>query len=113
MNLSNNFFALVLLLVCILSIARPLNAQQLDPTKPFNSAGHVSSQKSQFNELSLQSIVEQNSEKSVIVSGKLLKVGDKIRNYTLKRIKISSVILKSADKQIELSLFSDVVEKSK
>jgi len=86
-------------------------AQQVDPTKPFGSSGYTDAKSKKIDKLILQSIVKQSSEKNAIISGKLLKVGDKIGKYKLKRIKTNSVILMSADNKIELSLFSDVVAK--
>jgi len=95
----------------ILLTSLAVSSQQVDPTKPFGSSG-ISGNKSEIpDKLILQSIIKQNSEKNAIISGKLLKVGDKIGEYNLKRIKTNSVILMSDDKKIELSLFSDVVAK--
>lgn len=110
LNTSRKNLLFVLLLVLVM-FSLVTKAQQSDPTKPFGGSGKALEKLNRFNKLSLQSIVNQNNEKSAIISGKLLKVGDKIRNYTLKTIKINSVILKSADNQLELSLFSDVMAK--
>jgi len=103
------------LTICALFLCHSLavNAQQVDPTKPFTQRGVNTAQTAIFNKLTLQSIIKQNLEKNAIISNKRLKVGDKIGEYTLQKINTNSVILKSADKQIELSLFSDVMAKSK
>ena len=116
MEYKNYILALVLSLSTVmifLCCSSTIFAQQIDPTRPFMQRGINTPQAIIFNKLTLQSIIKQNLEKNAIISNKLLKVGDKIGEYTLQQINTNSVILKSADKQIELTLFSDVMAKSK
>jgi len=87
-------------------------AKQTDPTRPF-SGSSAAVKKAKVNQLVLQSIVEQGGEKSVIVSGKLLKLGDKIGQYRLDEINTNQVTLISAEKRLTLPLFSNVVAKIK
>lgn len=86
-------------------------AQQTDPTRPF-SGGSEAVNKIAVQRMKLQSIVENGQDLTVVINGKLLKVGDRIEQYQLEKINKNSVVLTSADKRLELSLFSPIVAKS-
>lgn len=84
-------------------------AQNIDPTKPFISSvlkgGGVKKG------LVLETIVHGKKNKSAIISGKLMKVGDNIGVYQLNTINRSSVVLRSETGRLKLSIFSGVVVK--
>jgi hypothetical protein len=107
-------YKLIVLLIACFSCFFSLTvaAQQSDPTRPFG-ANNAAVKKSKENQLVLQSIVDQGGEKNAIVSGKLLKLGDKIGQYRLDEINKNQVILISAEKRLTLPLFSNVVAKIK
>ena len=86
--------------------------QQVDPTRPFGVTNNPA-QVIKGKQLTLQSIVGQGGQKNVIISGKLLKIGDNIGEYKLQQINANTVILRSAEKSLTLSLFVDVVTKTK
>ncbi len=113
--LVKNWLCLLLICPCYFSVSAKVN--QLDPTKPFSLANMPSNDKNSsanaFDKLVLQSIVERNNEKIAIISGQLLKIGDKVAEYKLITIKHNSVILQSIDKKLTLSLYSDIVTTSK
>lgn len=86
-------------------------AQQADPTRPLTGASEVVSKKA-AQRMKLQSIVENGQDLTVVINGKLLKIGDRIEQYQLEKINKNSVVLTSPDKRLELSLFSPIVAKS-
>ncbi|GAA6204010.1 MULTISPECIES: hypothetical protein [Thalassotalea] len=90
-----------------------VNAESVDPTKPFNFNHGAVASVANKNALVLQTIVENDGQKSVVINGQLLSLGDQIRQYTLSEITKHSVLLSSPEKNIELSMFSSVVAKSK
>ncbi|MDO6444744.1 hypothetical protein Q4493_03040 [Colwellia sp. 1_MG-2023] len=101
----------LLLFLCITSVS--VNAESVDPTKPLNfNLGSVASVVNK-NALVLQTIVENDGQKSVVINGQLLSLGDQIRQYTLSEITKHDVLLSSPEKNIKLSMFSSVVAKSK
>ena len=92
------------------------NAQSSDPTKPLSAAGFSSISKSEKiakAELVLESIVHGYEVHTAVINGQVLKVGDFIRQYKLVAVNNSSVVLRSAEKRLKLSVFSGVVVKSK
>jgi hypothetical protein len=50
---------------------------------------------------------------TAVINGQVLKVGDFIRQYELIAVNNTSVVLRSAEKRLKLSVFSSVVVKSK
>lgn len=83
----------------------------MDPTRPL-TAGAVADVKQTKTRLTLQSVVGTAMERRVIINGKSLKVGDDISGHKIIAIKPTTVVLSSADSNIELSLFSGAVKKS-
>ena len=91
-------------------------AQNIDPTKPLSGAGFSTTSKAEKTataELVLESIIHGYEVHTADINGQVLKVGDFIRQYKLIAVNNSSVVLRSADKRLKLSVFSGVVVKSK
>lgn len=91
-------------------------AQSADPTKPLSGASFSSSSKTvQTNKskLVLESIVHGYEVHTAVINGQVLKPGDFIRQYKLVAVNNTSVVLRSAEKRLKLSVFSGVVVKSK
>lgn len=84
-------------------------AYMTDPTKPLSYSANTSAKVIEKEELTLQTIVERENTKSVVISGQLLSVGDKIEQYELIKIENNSVVLSSPEKKLKLSLFSSVL----
>ncbi|WP_448565557.1 agglutinin biogenesis protein MshK [Thalassotalea ganghwensis] len=98
-------------LVCIVVVFVSFiafSAQERDPTQPL-SKSLTSKLTQQKKTLKLESIINQGQQKIAIINGRLLKVGDVIAQYRIKEINQNKVILATAENQIELSLFRQVV----
>ncbi len=86
-----------------------------DPTKPFAGNSPSSAPLNSDNQeekkvkLVLQSIIEQGTQRKVIINGKILKMGEHIEAYQIIKINSDSVILKSAEQRLTLSLFTKVL----
>lgn len=106
-----NLLVYKFILIILLSVFPIHNyAQDVDPTKPLsisNSAGIENIKKG----LVLETIIYSSKNKSAIISGKLMKVGDFIGEHELITVNSSSVILRSDDERLKLSMFSNVVTK--
>ncbi|GHE99095.1 hypothetical protein [Thalassotalea profundi] len=83
-------------------------AQEVDPTRPLSGSSTVAYHHVKST-MQLQSIVDNGEHSTVIINGKVLKVGDRIEQYQLKQINKKNVVLSSPDKHLELSLFSPIV----
>lgn len=83
----------------------------VDPTKPFSitaaplAVRHVHMQGAS---MQLQSIIERNGQSKAIINGKLVEEDGTIGDYQLVAINKDNVMLKSAERQVELSLFRNV-----
>ncbi len=97
----------VMLILYILSFQ--IFAQSMDPTKPLTLS--VVKSDGVKKGLVLETIVHGKKNKSAIISGKLMKVGDYIGVYKLIKVNRSSVVLRSEDGPLRLSIFSGVVVK--
>jgi hypothetical protein len=85
-----------------------------DPTKPkagfsaknktVQTSSDTTVKKSQA--LKLQSIIKKNNKKIAIISGKHIRVGQKIRGYRLSYIAETYVILKTEQTSLKLFLFN-------
>jgi hypothetical protein len=84
-----------------------------DPTKP--KAGFIGQSKSKSSSepkttktqaLKLQSIITKGDKKIAIISGKNVRVGQKVRGYRLSYIAESYVILKTDQTSLKLFLFN-------
>jgi len=93
-----------------------VSAQNVDPTKPLSKGGYPSishTGKTTKAELILESIVHGYEVHTAVINGQVLKVGDSILQYKLVAVNNTSVVLRSAEKRLKLSVFSGVVVKSK
>lgn len=88
-----------------------VQAQSADPTRPFSFHNTESQSVAKKNSLVLQTIVEHGKKKSVVINGKLLNIGEQISQYKLATIAEGYVVLSSPEKDLKLSLFSNVVAK--
>ena len=102
-------FKLSLLIVLYLLSFQGIT-QNSDPTKPFNSSTQASSNVVKKG-LVLETIIHGKKVHSAIISGRLLKVGDYIGQHKLVAVNRSSVVLRSDDERLQLSIFSGVVVK--
>jgi hypothetical protein len=84
-----------------------------DPTKP--KAGYTGKNKAvsstatkatKSQALKLQSVIIKNNKKIAIISGKHIRVGQKIRGYRLSYIAETYVILKTEQTSLKLFLFN-------
>jgi len=112
------FKNLYLITLCtIFLLVSPISeAQNIDPTKPLSSSDFSSMSKSNKagkSALVLESIVHGYEVHTAVINGQVLKVGDFIRQYKLVAVNNTSVVLRSAEKRLKLSVFSGVVVKSK
>lgn len=85
-------------------------AQSVDPTKPLSSSAQAGVEQLQKG-LTLETIIHRDTNKSAIISGKLMKIGDYIGEHQLIEVNSSNVILRSNDEQLTLSMFSNVFTK--
>ena len=94
-----------------------VSAQNNDPTKPLSAGGGPSSmcktEVATKSKLILESIIHGFEVHTAVINGQVLKVGDFIRQYKLVAVNNNSVVLRSAEKRLKLSVFSSVVVKSK
>lgn len=112
------FKSLSLISICSITLLiSPISeAQNVDPTKPLSGVGLSSMTKTDTvskAELVLESIVHGYEVHTAVINGQVLKVGDFIRQYKLVAVNNTSVVLRSAEKRLKLSVFSGVVVKSK
>ena len=110
-NVTFNFLFFIALLAGF-----TVSAQNVDPTKPLSSNGFSSISKTGKTakaELILESIVHGFEVHTAVINGQVLKVGDVILQYELVAVNNTSVVLRSAEKRLKLSVFSGVVVKSK
>jgi len=89
------------------------NSKGLDPTKPL-----FGSKQSQVVKLGQNLVLEgifhgSHGAKThtAVINGKALKVNDRIGEYRLVAVNDNSVVLRSSEKRLKLSIFSSVVKK--
>lgn len=98
-------------LLCIISLLATFSSYaETDPTKPLWGSKVVQTSKAK-SRLVLQSIMNGANTSKAIINGRVLKVGERIFSYKVTAIKAKSVKLSSAEKNIELTLFSKAVVK--
>ena len=103
-------FKLIKLPCFILFVVAFNSSAQTDPTKPLWGSKVVQTNVKKTR-LNLQSIMSNGHSAKAIINAKVLKVGERILSYKVTAIKAKSVKLSSADKNIELTLFSKAVVK--
>jgi MSHA biogenesis protein MshK len=118
----SKFIGLVLMLV-IVNIVMVFEAKaELDPSKPFTASiastantGSTGATEAVIKQvtLDLQSIIQQQEVRRAIINGKLVVEGDTIEAYELVAINTNTVVLRSAEKRLRLTLFTDVKTKIK
>jgi hypothetical protein len=86
-------------------------AANVDPTKPFSASSPAGGSGLVKKGLVLETIIQGKKVNSAIISGKLMKVGDYIGTHKLVAVNRSSVVLRSDDERLRLSIFSGVVVK--
>ena len=84
---------------------------ETDPTQPFGRGATGSAPVEKINQMKLQSIIHGNSVHTVIINGKLLKVGDYIGDFKLVAVNDKSVVLRSEDERKKLHMFSELTAK--
>jgi len=89
-------------------------AKNIDPTKPLSAHGVSSTNKvKKVNELVLETIVYGDNIRTAIINGKLLKVGDTIGGHEVLVVNDKSVTLGRDQERLKLTIFSDVVVKTR
>lgn len=86
----------------------PVYGQASDPTRPL-TLGPEAIQVKNKEGLILQSIIRQGEIRKAVINGGVVKLGDKINGYQVIAITANGAVLKSAQHQLELSLFSAAV----
>lgn len=94
------------LLILFLSVTA--SSQQVDPTRPFGVSASAKNTE-QKSALVLQSIIQRGQEKKAVINGKILKIGDRYKDFELMAINSKGVVLQSSQSKMELSLFSGVI----
>ena len=86
----------------------------VDPTRPLtgSSSANIASVK-KTGALVLESIISRQKSRMAIINGTLLKQGDSIGKYQVKKLAKNSVLLTSIDGELELLLFPEEVAISK
>lgn len=79
-------------------------AEWIDPTKPLDS-GYDDIYTSDTAVFKLFAIITTKTHKSVVINGKTLELGDKIKGFTITGISENKVVLSSDTKKIVLKLF--------
>ncbi|WDD98191.1 hypothetical protein [Thalassomonas actiniarum] len=103
---------MTLVLVCFL-LSLPVCAWQgADPTRPLVPGQTAAAIKSK-GDIVLQSIIRKQQAHKAVINGEVVSQGDSISGYRVVEIRPSSVLLKSAENQLELSLFSGAIFSSK
>ncbi|WP_426359757.1 hypothetical protein ACPUVO_05890 [Pseudocolwellia sp. HL-MZ19] len=99
-----------LLTTLLVTFSLQSQAQDIDPTKPLSGSSSVSKVENKKS-LTLETIIYSDKNKSAIISGKLMKLGDYIGEHELIIVNASHVILRLDEERIKLSMFSNIVTK--
>lgn len=110
-------YRLIILLLLMGPMAGGAFAGMKDPTKPpagMATAGYSNSRSvGQPSTLRLQQILLQGSASQVVINGKALRQGEKIRGYTVGKISANQVELNRGEQSVRLTLFNAVKQMSK
>ena len=91
--------------------AAPL-AANVDPTRPFGQ-GSSSTEIINGKKLVLESIIHGDGIHTVVINGKVLKVGETIGEHRLVAVNDNSVVLRTATERLKLYVFKSKVFKEK
>lgn len=83
-----------------------------DPTRPLSHNSRVTAGTllvGDDKKLELQSIIKSGEQLTAVISGKLLKLDDRIGQYQVSQITKSYVLLVSGEDKLKLSMFTQVV----
>lgn len=86
-------------------------AQGSDPTRPLTGFALIGTSAQGSQKLVLEAIVHGDAIHTAVINNKKLKVGGMIGEYTLTAVNDTSVVLRSGEEKIKLSLFSSVIAK--
>ena len=103
----------LLFAIALPSYGSPEKSKGLDPTKPLFGSKQSSTVKI-VNKLVLEGIFHSShggKTHTAIINGKALKVNDTIGEYRLVAVNDDSVVLRSSEKRLKLSVFSTVTKK--
>ena len=96
--------------VCLLTLfSLNINAEQLDPTKPFTKS--AMDRESVKQNLKLYSIMISGSSRKAIINKKIMVVGDSLDEYKVIKIEKQKVVLQSSTETVELALFTNALAK--
>jgi len=112
---SQMMLSCLLCIIALPSYGAPENNKGLDPTKPLFGSKQASIVKI-GNKLILEGIFHGShggNTHTAIINGKALKVNDTIGEYRLVAVNDDSVVLRSSEKRLKLSVFTTVTKKSK
>ncbi|WDE10958.1 hypothetical protein [Thalassomonas haliotis] len=97
-----------LVLLSLLLSLPALGWQGADPTRPL-VPGQAAAAVKNKGDIVLQSIIRKQQAYKAVINGAVVSQGDSINAYKVMEIRSSSVLLQSAENQLELSLFSGAV----
>lgn len=86
-----------------------INAEQLDPTKPFSKS--ITDRESVKQNLKLYSIISSGDSRKAIINKKIMVVGDSLDEFKVIKIEKQKVVLQSSSETIELLLFTNALTK--
>lgn len=87
-------------------------AQNVDPTRPLSLNGSATTMIANEDfRLVLETIIYGDQIYTAVINGKVMKIGDHIGAHQLVTVNKHSVVLRSEDERLELTLFSDVLVK--
>ena len=101
-------YKVILLILLLLPSAFIYSWQGMDPTRPLIPGGTSATQNTNGG-MVLQSIIRQQGITKAVINGKVVSVGDTLDDYQVTAISARAVMLKSAQQQLKLSLFSGAV----
>lgn len=92
-------------------MASQVSAAENDPTRPF---GHSASSTEVMDgkEMVLESIIRGDGIQTVVISGNVLKMLDYIGEYQLTAVNDESVILRSKERRLKLTIFKGNIVKA-
>ncbi|WNC72895.1 MSHA biogenesis protein MshK [Thalassotalea psychrophila] len=99
----------IFLLTLLTLFSLNINAEQLDPTKPFSKS--ITDRESVKQNLKLYSIISSGNSRKAIINKKIMVVGDSLDEFKVIKIEKQKVVLQSSSETIELVLFTNALTK--